>query len=90
MVSFIHDYQKSKGIPEDRWDWHLRLVVVKKTENFDDCGVCLSLAIYCLVHGLDYRTMPPVLFSSQAHLFIFYIVMGYQFDQDNTYDCSID
>jgi hypothetical protein len=65
-------------------------VVVKKQQNNDDCGVCFSLAIYCLVHGLDYPTMPPFLFSNQAHLFIYYIVMGYQFDQDDTYEWSLD
>jgi hypothetical protein len=76
MVRFINDYQKSKDIPEERWAWHVCTAIVKKQENYDDCGVCLSLAVYCLIHGLDYHTMPPLLFSNQASLFIFYIVMG--------------
>jgi hypothetical protein len=67
----------------------IRLLLINNSTN-DDCGVCLSLAIYCLVHGLDYRTMPPFLFANQARLFIYYIVMGYQFDQDDTYYLSLD
>jgi hypothetical protein len=90
LEKFIHDYQKSKDIPQDRWTWYLRAVVVKKKDNYDNCGVCLSLAIYCLVHELDYCTMPPVFFSNQARLFMFYIVSGYQCDQDDTYECSLD
>jgi hypothetical protein len=35
--------------------------------------------MYCLIFGLDYRTMPPHLFHNQARLFIFYTVMGYHF-----------
>jgi hypothetical protein len=58
LVKFLHDYQKSKDIPEDRWAWHMHPVVVKKKNNNDDCGVCLSLAIYCVFHGLDCLTMP--------------------------------
>jgi hypothetical protein len=89
-VKFIHEYQNSKELPEDQCAWHLHPIVVKKQVNFEDCGVCLSLAIYCLVHGLDYHTMPPVLFSNKAYLFIFYIVMGFQIEQDDTYDCLLD
>jgi hypothetical protein len=64
-------------------------VVVNKKLNNDDYGVCLILAIYWLVYGLDYRAMPSFLFVNQARLFIYYIVMGYQFDQDDTYDSSL-
>jgi hypothetical protein len=35
-------------------------VVVDKQLNLYDCGVCTCLAIYCLVHGLDYLTMPKI------------------------------
>jgi hypothetical protein len=45
-------------------------VVVDKQLNLDDCGVCTCLAIYCLVHGLDYRTMPTFLFANQAHILV--------------------
>jgi hypothetical protein len=64
--------------------------IVDKQLNNDECEVCLSLTITFLVHGLDYRTMPPFLFANQGHLFIYYFIMGYQFDQDDTYDSSLD
>jgi hypothetical protein len=65
-------------------------VVVDKQLNLDDCGVCTCLLIYCLVHGLYYRTMPTYFFTNQARIFVYYIVMGYQFDQDDSYDSSLD
>jgi hypothetical protein len=34
--------------------------------------------------------MPTFLFDNQARIFIYYIVMGYQFDQDDSYDSSLD
>jgi hypothetical protein len=35
--------------------------------------------------------MPPFFFANQAHLFIYYIVMGYKLiDQDDTYDSSLN
>jgi hypothetical protein len=65
------------------------LVVVDKELNLDDCGVCTCLAIYCLVHGLDYRSMPQFLFANQAHIFVYYTVMGYQFDHDESYNSAL-
>jgi hypothetical protein len=59
-------------------------VVVDKQLNIDYFGVCSCLAIYCLVHGLDYHTMPTFLFSNQARIFVYYTIMGYQFDQDES------
>jgi hypothetical protein len=54
--------------------------------NDDDCEVCLILAIYCLIHGLDYLTIPPAKFDNQAQIFIFYTVMGFQIDQDDNHN----
>jgi hypothetical protein len=65
-------------------------VVVDKLLNLDDCGVCTCLAIYYLVHGLDYRTMPTFLFANQARMFVYYTVMGYQFDPDELYNSALD
>jgi hypothetical protein len=65
-------------------------ITVKKQVNDDDGGVCLSLDIYCLVHGKDYRTIPPAKFNNRAHLFMIYTVMGFQFDQDDNYDPVFD
>jgi hypothetical protein len=48
------------------------------------------LAIYCLVLGLDYRTMPTTLFANQARIFVYCNIMGYQFDHDNNYNQSLD
>jgi hypothetical protein len=90
IVKFIHDYEKSKEIPKDKWAWHMHLVVVDKQLNLDDWGVCTCLAIYCLVHGLDYRTMPTFLFANQARIFVYYTVMGYQFDQYELYNSVLD
>jgi hypothetical protein len=90
LVRFIHQYERSRDLPQDKWAWHMHPVVVNKQLNNDDYGVCLSLAIYCLVHGLDYHTMPPFLLDNQERIFIYYIVMGYQFYQDDTYDSSLD
>jgi hypothetical protein len=81
IVKFVHDYKKSK---------EMHPVVVDKQLNLDDCGVCTCLAIYCLVHGLDYRTMPTFLFANQACIFVYYTVMGYQFDQDESYNSALD
>jgi Ulp1 family protease len=39
IVKFIHDYKKSKDIPEDKWAWHMHPVVVNKQLNLDDCEV---------------------------------------------------
>jgi hypothetical protein len=50
LVHFIQDYHQLKSLPQDRWAWIMRPITVKKQVNDDDCGVCLSLAIYCLVH----------------------------------------
>jgi hypothetical protein len=55
-------------------------VVVNKQLNLDDCGVCTCFAIYCLVHGLYYHTIP----------FVYYAVMGYQFDQEESYNSALD
>jgi Ulp1 family protease len=90
IVKLIHDYKKSKKIPEDKWDWHMHPVVVNKQLNLDYCGVYTCLAIYCLVHGLDYRTMPTFLFANQARIFVYYTIMGYQFDHDEMYNPSLD
>jgi Ulp1 family protease len=90
IVKFIHDYEKSKDIPEDKWAWHMHPVVVNKQLNLDYCGVCTCLAIYCLFHGLDYRTMPTFLFANQALIFVYYTIMGYQFDHDEMYNPSLD
>jgi Ulp1 family protease len=90
IVKCIHDYKKSKEIPKYKWAWHMHPVVVDKQLNLDDCGVCTCLAIYCLVHGLDYRTMPTFLFANQGRIFVYYLVMGYQFDQDDSYNSLLD
>jgi hypothetical protein len=90
IVKFVHDYKKSKEIPKDKCTWHMHLVVVDKQLNLYNCGVCTCLAIYCLVRGLDYRKMTTFLFVNQARIFVYYIVMGYQLDQDDSYDSSLD
>jgi hypothetical protein len=90
IVKFIHDNNKSKEIPKDKWALHMHLVVVDKKLNLDDCGVCTCLAIYCLVHGLDYRTMPTFLSYNKARIFVYYTVMRYQFYQDESYNSSLD
>jgi hypothetical protein len=68
----------------------MHLIVVDKQLNLDDYGVCTCLSIYCLVHGLDYRTIPTFLFANQARIFLYYIFMGYQFDQDESYNSALD
>jgi Ulp1 family protease len=90
IVNFIHDYAKSKEIPKDKWDWHMHPIFVDKQLNLNDCGVCMCLAIYCLVHGLDYSTMPTFLFANKACIFMYFIVMGYQFDKDDSYNSLLD
>jgi Ulp1 family protease len=45
MVKFIHDYETSKELPQDKWDWNMHPVIVDKQLNNDDCGVCVCLAI---------------------------------------------
>jgi hypothetical protein len=37
-----------------------------------------------------YWTMPTFLFANQAHIFMYYIVMGYQFDQYDSYNSLLD
>jgi hypothetical protein len=64
LVHFIQDYQKTKSLPQDEWAWHMKPITVKRQVNQDGCGVCMSLAIYCLIFGLDYRTIPPHLFHN--------------------------
>jgi hypothetical protein len=81
-VQFIQDYQKTKSLPQDKWECHMKPITVKQQVNQDECGVCMSLAMYCLILGLDYRTITPHLFHNQAHLFMFYTVMGYHFNAD--------
>jgi hypothetical protein len=90
LVKFIHEYERSKDLPQDKWDWHMHPVVVDKQLNLDDCGVCTCMAIYCLFHGLDYRTMPTCLFANQARIFVYYTIMGYQFDHDDNYNPALD
>jgi hypothetical protein len=68
----------------------MHLVVVDKQLNLDDCGVCACLAIYCLVHGLDYRILPTFFFANQVRTFVYYVVMGYQLDQDDLYNSSLN
>jgi hypothetical protein len=59
--------------------------------NQDDCGVCISLTMYCLFFGFNYHTIPPHLFHNQARLFMFYTVMGYHFNVDeDEYNNSMD
>jgi hypothetical protein len=70
--------------------WHMHSVVVDKQLNLVDCGVFTCMAIYCLVHGLDYRTMPTCLFANQARISVYYTIMGYQFDHDNNYNPALD
>jgi hypothetical protein len=36
---------------QDQWAWHVHHITSKKQVKTDDCGVCMSLAIYFLVHG---------------------------------------
>jgi hypothetical protein len=81
LLRFIQEYQLNMGFQEDAWAWHMRPIATKNQTNMDDCGVCVSMAIYCLVHGLDYRTIPPYKFNSHARLFMYYTCMGYKFDQ---------
>jgi hypothetical protein len=90
IVKFIHNYEKSKEIPKDTWAWHMHPVVVDKQLNLDDCGMCTCLEIYYVVHGLDYCKMPTFLFANRARIFVYYIVMGYQFDQDESYNSALD
>jgi Ulp1 family protease len=66
IVKFIHDYDKSKEIPKYKWAWHMHPVVVDKQLSLDNFGVFTCLEIYCLVYGLDYRTMPTFFFANQA------------------------
>jgi Ulp1 family protease len=63
LVHFIQDYQQSKFLLQDRWAWHMRAITVKKQVNDDDCGVCVSLAIYFIIRGLDYHIIPPKKFN---------------------------
>jgi hypothetical protein len=65
-------------------------LVVDKQLNLEDCGVCTCMAMYCLFHGLDYRTMPTCLFANQARIFVYYTIMGYQFDHDENYNPALD
>jgi hypothetical protein len=65
-------------------------ITVKNQMNTDDCGVCMSLAIYYIFRGLDNSTIPLVKFNKQARLFMFYTVMGFQFDQNDNYDPVFD
>jgi hypothetical protein len=65
-------------------------ITVKRQVNQDDCGVCMSLAVYCLIFGLDYRPIPPHLFHNQARLFMFYTVMGYHFNPDEDQTNNLD
>jgi hypothetical protein len=67
LVQFIQDYQKPKYLPQDGWAWHIHAITTKKQANDDDCGVCLSIAIYYLINGLDYHTIPQAMFYNQAH-----------------------
>jgi hypothetical protein len=53
ILCFIDDYQQSKSLSKDQWAWNMHTFTVKKQVNNDECGVCLSLGTYCLVHGLD-------------------------------------
>jgi hypothetical protein len=34
--------------------------------------------------------MPTFLFANQAHICVYYTVMGYQFDQDESYNSALD
>jgi hypothetical protein len=86
LVQFIQDYQQSKYLPRDGWVCHMHTITVKKYVNDDECGFSLSIAVYCLIHGLDYCTTPPTKFNNQARLFMFYTVIGLQFNQDDSYD----
>jgi hypothetical protein len=88
IVKFIQDFKKSKDIPKYKRAWHMHPVVVNKQLNLEDCGVCTCLAIYVLVHGLDYRKMPTFLFANQARIFVYYTVMGYHFVQDESIQFS--
>jgi hypothetical protein len=90
LVKFIPEYERSKYLPQDKWAWHMHPMVVDKQLNFDDCGVCTCMAISYLVHGLDYRTMPTYLFANQARMFVYYTIMGYQFDHDNNYNPALE
>jgi hypothetical protein len=38
--------------------------------------------------GLSYNAY--IFFSNQSHIFLYYIVMGYQFDQDDSYNSSLN
>jgi hypothetical protein len=64
--------------------------VVDKQLRLNDFGVCTCLEIYCLVRGLDYCKMPTFLFANQARIFVYYTVMGYQFDQNESYNSALD
>jgi hypothetical protein len=49
LVRFIHDYDKSKELPQDKWAWHMHPAVVDKQLNNDDCRVFLvwkSIVLY--------------------------------------------
>jgi hypothetical protein len=66
--------------------WNMRPITVKYQVNDDEFGLCLSIAVYCLVRGLDFCTIPTEKFNNEARLFIFYTVMGFKLDQDDNYD----
>jgi hypothetical protein len=34
--------------------------------------------------------MPTCLFANQARIFLYYTIMGYQFDHDNNYNPELD
>jgi hypothetical protein len=89
-VHLIQDYQKTKSLSQDKWAWHMKSITVKWQVNQDDCGVCMSLTMYCLIFGLDYRTIPPRLFNNQARLFMFYTVMGYHLNPDEDQTNNLD
>jgi hypothetical protein len=85
LVRFIQDYQRTTPLPQDEWAWHMKPITANRQVNQDDCGVCMSLAVYCLLFGLHYRTIPPHLFHNQARIFMLYTVMGYHFHADKDY-----
>jgi hypothetical protein len=54
----------------------MRPIIVKKQVDDDECGVCLSFSIYCLVHGFDYHAIPTDKFNNHSRLLMFYTVMS--------------
>jgi hypothetical protein len=82
LVRFMVDYEVSAGIETDKWAWNYKPMKVMKSIGINDSGVGVCLAIYCSIMGLDYSTISGVLLKYEARIMIFYISMGWVYDQN--------